>query len=250
MNIAIIGYGQMGKKAEEAALLRGHKITARIDPFQPEADFRRIEKENIDSADVCIEFSNPKSVIENIEKISSLGKNLVVGTTGWYDKLDHIWMLYSDLKAGLIYAPNFSIGMNVFIKIVKYSSMIFNNLPEYDISGLEIHHNKKADSPSGTALTLSKILIENIERKTKPLFEAIERKILPEELHFSSVRCGSFPGTHKIMFDSTADTIELTHSVRNRDGFAFGAVLAAEWIQGKKGIFTIDNLINDLLKSE
>lgn len=250
MNIALIGYGQMGKKVEEVALLRGHTITTKIDPIQAGADYIRIEKKYIDSADVCIEFSNPKSVIENIEKISTAGKNMVVGTTGWYDKLDHVWMIYSDSKSGLIYSPNFSIGMNVFLKIIEFSAKLFNNFPDYDISGLEIHHNKKMDSPSGTALYLSKILIENIERKTRPVYETVERKILPEELHFSSLRCGSFPGTHKVIFDSMADTIELTHAVRNRDGFAFGAVLAAEWIQRKKGIYTFDNLINDLINNK
>jgi len=156
--------------------------------------------------------------------------------------------MVAENNIGLIHAANFSLGMNIFYHIVKESAKLIDQFDNYDISGLELHHNKKADSPSGTAKTLAEILLNNIRRKEKVTYEMVNRKIEPDELHFASVRSGSIPGTHKIIFDSTADTIELSHSARNREGFAIAAVIAAEWLHGKKGFFTIDDLMKDKLK--
>jgi 4-hydroxy-tetrahydrodipicolinate reductase len=247
MNIAIIGYGQMGHKIEEAAKSRQFKVIARIDPNNMDAEYQQIDERSIRNADVCIDFSHPGSVLTNIKEVSRFEKKLVVGTTGWYDQLKEVKSIVQSARTGMIYAANFSLGMNLFYKIIESASSMFNIFDEYDVAGLELHHNKKADSPSGTAKTLVDIIIRNMSRKTKPLYNLPDGKIQSEELHFSSVRCGSIPGTHRVIFDSPADSIEVSHIVRNRDGFATGAILAAEWIIGRNGIFTFENLINNLL---
>ena len=150
---------------------------------------------------------------------------------------------------GLIHSSNFSIGVNVFFKIIENAARMFNKIEEYDVYGYEMHHNKKIDSPSGTAKTIGNILINNIKRKDKLLFEAINRKIQPNELHFASVRAGAIPGTHAVGFDSDADTIELKHTARNREGFALGAIMAAKWIKNKKGFYTIDDMMDSIMES-
>jgi 4-hydroxy-tetrahydrodipicolinate reductase len=250
MNIAIIGYGQMGHKIEEFALQRNMNIIARIDPNNKLADHYGIKEEVVREADVCIDFSHPQSVINNIRELALLGKNMVIGTTGWYENRDAVEKIVRDSNIGFIYASNFSLGMNLFYKIIESTSEIFNNFIEYDVTGIEMHHNKKADSPSGTAKTLSKIIINNISRKTKALYGISLGKIESDEFQFSSIRCGSIPGNHQIIFDSPQDTIEISHSARNRDGFATGALLAAEWIKDKKGFYSFDHLINNLIKNK
>jgi 4-hydroxy-tetrahydrodipicolinate reductase len=150
-------------------------------------------------------------------------------------------------QVALIHAANFSLGMNIFYQILQQAAALFDRFENYDVSGIELHHHKKADSPSGTARKLADILLKYIQRKKKATYDLVNRKIEPDELHFASLRCGSIPGTHKIIFDSTADTVELTHTARNRQGLALGAVLAAEWIRGRKGFFSIDDMMKDKL---
>jgi 4-hydroxy-tetrahydrodipicolinate reductase len=248
MNIALIGYGKMGKKIEEIAVSHNLTVTSVIDPHEKGAGFKTLTSESVEEADVCIDFSLPGEVVNNVTTLSRLNKNIVIGTTGWYQNIDVVKKLVEENNNGLIYAGNFSLGMNLFYKIVEFSSKLFNEFSEYDVAGLEMHHNKKADSPSGTAKELSNILINNITRKERSIFDRPTEKIDPAELQFSSVRCGQLPGTHKIIFDSMPDTIELTHTARSRDGFAHGALLAAEWIFGKKGFFTFDDLITNKIK--
>ena len=197
--------------------------------------------------DLCIDFTNPESVIKKIEKISKFKKNIVVGTTGWYNDLDNVKEIVDKSGIGFIYATNFSIGVNMFFKIVENAAKIVNKIEDYDIFGYELHHNKKVDSPSGTAKTIGNILIKNIDRKEKLVFDKLDRKIKPEELHIASIRSGSIPGTHVVGFDSSADTIELSHVARNREGFALGAVMAAQWINGKKGFYDIDDLMKEII---
>lgn len=248
MKISIIGFGKMGKVINDLAKEKNFEICSIVDPFSKEANFREISIESIGNADVCIDFTHPNCVLDNIKKVIEIGKNLVVGTTGWYDKIDEVYSLVKDSKIGFVYGSNYSIGMNLFYRIIDFSSNLFDKFSEYDVSGQELHHNLKADSPSGTAIELSNIILKNIERKKNVLFGNSSSRINSETLQFTSNRCGFIPGTHKIIFDSYADTIELIHSVRNRLGFAEGALLSAEWILDKQGFFTFNDLLTELIK--
>jgi len=244
MNIAIIGYGKMGHEIERAAKSRGINVRA-IDPSEPSASYKQINEESMNGVDVCVDFTHPDSVIDNVEKISKFRKNIVVGTTGWYNNMDEVKKIVKNAKIGLIWSGNFSIGVNIYFRVIESAARVINKFSDYDLFVHEFHHNKKADSPSGTAVMIGKILVDNIERKKKIVTEELKRKIDPDELHISSTRCGTIPGTHTVGFDSSADTIELTHTARSREGFALGAVTAAQWIQGKKGFYDI----NDMMKS-
>lgn len=245
MNIAIIGYGRMGKAVEKIALERKHSVIT-VDPIDPKANFKEINSDSIKNADVCIDFTVPTIALENAKKISSLGKNLVMGTTGWYDEMDE--MKKSVQNIGFLWSGNFSIGMNVFFEIVRKTASIMNNLPEYDAAVYEIHHNQKKDSPGGSAQIIGKIITEEMDRKKKIVGNAFtERKPEPEELHVASVRCGSTPGVHTVIFDCPIDTIELKHTARGREGFALGAVMAAEFLRGKKGFYTIEDLMKTIV---
>jgi 4-hydroxy-tetrahydrodipicolinate reductase len=248
MKISLIGFGKMGKVVNDLAKEKNLEICSIIDPASKEANFREISIDSIGNADVCIDFTNPGCVVDNIKKVVALGKNLVVGTTGWYNKIDEVRSLVNNSKIGFVYGSNFSIGMNLFYRIIDFSSNLFNRFSEYDVAGQELHHNLKADSPSGTAIELSNIILKNIERKKNVLFGNSNGKINCETLQFTSNRCGFIPGTHKIIFDSYADTIELIHSVRNRLGFAEGALLSAKMIADKKGFFTFNELLTELIK--
>jgi 4-hydroxy-tetrahydrodipicolinate reductase len=233
MKIALLGYGKMGRMVEEAALKRGHIISAKsIAEITPDAD-------------ICIDFSHPDAVMNNVKCAASIKKNIVIGTTGW----DHIFQQVVDAvqqhQIGMLHSPNFSIGVYLFHLIVEQAAALVNQNDLYDVSGLEVHHSQKQDSPSGTALSLAKLLMSRIQRKTS-LITQLNGPIQPHELHFPSVRCGYHPGTHTITFDSPADTITLSHSARNREGFALGAVMAAEWVQGKKGIYTFKDIFMPL----
>lgn len=238
----------MGKALKGIAEENNFEVVAIIDPVSGQATAKEISKESLNKAEVCIDFTTPEAALKNIEKYCKLGKNAVVATTGWYDRLEDVKKAVEKGGIGLIYAGNFSIGVNAFYRIVEKAAEIFNSIPEYDIFGLEMHHKGKKDSPSGTAKNIEKMLLEKIERKRKAVEEKLDRQILEEEMHFASVRGGSVPGTHAVFFDSPADTIELKHTARNREGFALGALKAAEFIKGKKGLFTIDDLMKEMIK--
>ena len=248
MNISIIGYGRMGHEIEKIAIGKGIRIVSVIDPNEKGATHNEINAASIKNADVCIDFTVPNIVLKNIKEIAKLKKSIVIGTTGWYDGLDEARRIIKQNNTGLIYASNFSIGVNIFFKIVDDAAKIFNKFGDYDVYGYELHHNKKIDSPSGTAKTIGDILIKNIRRKNKMLFQKIDRKIEPEELQFASVRAGSIPGTHVIGFDSGSDTLELKHAARSREGFALGAITAAQWIQNKKGFYTVDDMMKNIME--
>ncbi len=238
----------MGKIVEEVALSRGHKIASIIDPQSKKATHKHLDKKAVEQADVCIDFTHPLAVLENIEKVCGFGKNIVVGTTGWYDKIDVAKKIVLKSKTGLIYSSNFSLGMNIMFRLVESAAKIFDKFDNYDVGGFELHHNKKSDSPSGTAKTLSEILVSNIKRKKKINYEKVDGAIQPQELHFASLRTGFMPGLHKIFFDSQADTIEISHSARDRSGFALGAVMAAEWLVNRKGFYSIDDFMKEIVK--
>lgn len=249
MRIVLVGYGKMGRMVEAAAIDRGHRIVARIDPFAAEAQAKTVaEFSAAAEADVAIEFTKPDTALANIEALAAAGLPVVVGTTGWHAELDRARAAVEKSGTALLWSANFSLGVNLFYKIAEFAAQAFDPYPEYDVGGWEAHHAKKADSPSGTAKTLVERVLARMTRKTTAVYETLERRP-PEshELHYPSLRVGTVPGTHTLLFDSTADTIELTHTARSREGFARGAVRAAEWLVGKTGIFTMDDVLSDIL---
>ncbi len=248
MRISILGYGRMGHEIERLAKSRNIEVASIIDRSNPDATSKKITEEVLEKADVVVDFTHPDTVLENIKLVSSLGKNLVVGTTGWYQSLDEAKDAVRKNNAGLIYSPNFSIGVNLFFRIVEESSRLFDKVEDYDVFVYEGHHNQKADSPSGTAKAIADVIVKNIKRKNRIVTGSLDRKILSEELHVTSFRAGYTPGTHVVGFDSEADTIELKHTARSRTGFALGALLAAEWINGKRGFYTMDDFLSDFFK--
>ena len=246
MNLAIIGYGKMGHEIEQIAKEKGYHVIT-IDPQAFGATFKTIDKNSLQNVDVCIDFTTPAVVLDNIKKIAALKKNVVVGTTGWYDQLSEVKKIVKTSGIGFLYASNFSLGINLFFAMVENAAHIMNTVEEYDVFSYELHHNQKTDSPSGTAKSIGNILLKNIHRKKTLQFEKLDRKIKPEELHIASVRAGHIPGTHVIGFDSAADTIELKHTARNRSGFALGAVLAAQWLHKKKGFYEIQDFMKSII---
>ncbi len=247
MQIAIVGFGGMGQILLELSKGTDLSVASIIDPVAEGATHKEINEESVKGIDVCIDFTAPAVALENIDKYCSLGKNAVVGTTGWYDSAEKVKKKVEDCGIGLIYASNFSVGVNAFFRIVESTAKLMDGIPEYDALAFELHHHRKKDSPSGTAKSIGKILLENLKRKEKIQEEKLGRKIGENELHFASVRGGEIPGTHCVMFDSEADTIELKHTARSRKGFALGALKAAEFVNGKKGFFTIDDLMDEII---
>lgn len=243
MKIALIGYGKMGKMIEAVAAGRNVEIVARID-----RESGSITQRMLGGADVCIDFSHPDAVLHHIGALCKLNQDMVIGTTGWHSHLDSVTALVEASGVGAIHSPNFSIGMQAFFRLVREAAHLVNRVKGYDASGYEIHHRTKADSPSGSGMKLAEILCSEMEGKSVPNFERMHREILPNELHYASIRVGFDPGHHTVVFDSHSDTIELTHRARSREGFAIGALLAAEWVHGKKGLFTMDDLINSYLE--
>lgn len=236
LKTAIVGYGSMGKMIEELAEPKDLQITKTYD-----VNNKLSSEKNFDF-ETAIEFSTPDSVLENIKILAENGINTVVGTTGWYDNLDEVKHIISHNGTGLIYGTNFSIGMQLFMRIVENASKLVNNFGEYDAMMHEMHHKRKKDSPSGSATTLAEIMIENLQNKTKIDPEAQHKSIEKGSLHVSSTRGGEITGTHTVFFDSLADTIELTHRARNRKGFALGAVKAAHYIRKRSGVYDFANV--------
>lgn len=240
LKLGLIGYGKMGQAIHGLAQDYGCSVELIIDPEKVNCQ-SDITRENSERVDVFLDFSLPHTVISNIEKCIRLKKNIVVGTTGWLDRIDCVKELVESSGVGLIYAMNFSVGMNTFFHLVQRSAELFNSLSDYDIYGLELHHKNKADSPSGTANTIAEIILKNIERKTKLVTERLETKISDHELHFPSVRSGTITGIHTVGFDSPFDSIELTHRAKSSEGFAIGALKAAIWLSDKKGFYSFQH---------
>ena len=247
MNISLVGFGQMGQLIKQIAIARGHTILSIIDPFNSQATHREFCHEAMDKVDVCICFTRPDAALENIKHSCRWKKQLVMGTTGWDNQLTSVRQMVEEAGIGMLYSANFSIGVNIFFRLLEESAKVINQFEMYDIMAHETHHRKKLDSPSGTAKKIAQILLNNISRKTKVYEEKLDRKPELEELHFSSLRGGAVPGTHSVFFDSEFDTLELTHTARNRGGFATGAVIAAEWIFNQKGLFTEQDMMEQLL---
>ncbi len=244
--IALIGYGKMGKMLAGMAADHDCEVVACIDPHACEAK-SEISAENLNNCDVCLEFSHPAAVMNNLKALISLGQTVVVGTTGWNQHEREIRELVEKAGTGLLTGANFSIGMSIFSRVVQSAACFFDKFESYDVFGYEQHHRQKADSPSGTAIELAKLIIESSSRKELAFFETAHRKIEPNELHFASIRGGHVPGTHSVIFDSEADSIELIHKAHNRSGFAHGALEAAKWMKGKKGCYNFNDMMNELL---
>lgn len=243
LKVALIGYGRMGQAIDQLADENGIEITSRIDPRHPKAQWQELVPQAVDSADVCIDFTVPSEALSNMKILGDYGKSVVVGTTGWYELLPQVKKLTENGNIGIFYSDNFSIGMNLYKKIVAYAASLVNEWPGYDISLVEQHHRQKLDSPSGTAKSIANILIDQIERKKRIVTDCLQRQPEDDELHIQSLRCGSIPGTHQVVIDSAADTITLTHQARNRNDFALGALAAAKWLHGRIGLFNMEDLL-------
>ena len=234
MKIALIGFGKMGREVESVAREQGETISCVF-----EID-RIVRPEALAEVDVCIEFSTPDAAIGNILAAVEARTDIVVGTTGWYE---HLPELRSSVReSALLYSANFSLGVNIFFRIASRAAELMNNATDYDPFVHEFHHRQKADSPSGTALHLSQLLLDRMERKTEILTDASKGRIAPTALHVSSTRAGFVIGEHTVGFDSEADLIELRHVAKNRRGFALGALAAARWLRGRKGVYTMDDV--------
>ena len=236
MRLALIGYGKMGKEIEQIALQRNHTIPLIIDIH----NLNEFTTENLKKVDVAIEFTMPETAITNIRKCINAGIPIVCGTTGWHDQFDSIKDECLSKNSALFYASNYSLGVNIFSKLNEFLAKIMNNFPQYEVEMEEIHHIQKLDAPSGTAISLANGIINNLERKKK---WELDQQSNSESIKITVVRRDTVPGTHMILYDSDVDLIEITHSAKNRKGLALGAVLAAEFIEGKKGIFSMDDLI-------
>lgn len=237
MKIALIGYGKMGKEIEKIAVDRGHEIVLKIDITNPED----LSIQNLQKADVAIEFTIPSLAVNNYKLCFEAGIPVVSGTTGWLDRKPEVLENCKKLNGTFFYASNFSLGVNIFFSLNKKLAALMAKFDEYKIEMTEIHHTHKLDAPSGTAITLAEGIIENIPSKTKWVNQETENAA---EIGIISERIGEVPGTHIIKYDSEVDYIEITHCVKNRKGLAFGAVLAAEFSHGKKGVLTMNDLLN------
>ena len=236
MKIALIGYGKMGKAIETIALQRKHEIVLKID----ENNLADFNAQNLAKADVAIEFTSPHSAEENIRKCLQAGIPVVAGSTGWTENLAAVQDLCKEKNGSFLYASNFSIGVNIFFEVNKKLAAMMSRHAEYDVSIEEIHHTQKKDAPSGTAITIAEQIMESITRKKRWVNFATSN---PEELEIISERVDPAPGTHTVLYSSDIDDIEITHTAHNRTGFATGAVLAAEYIHDKKGIFYMKDVL-------
>ena len=236
LKIALIGYGKMGKTIEEIALKKGHSIELIVDQY----NLADLNTENIKKADVAIEFSNPDSAVKNILFCLQNGVPVISGTTGWIENMDMVKKQCEDLSGTFLYASNFSIGVNIFFELNEALAKLMHPHNEYNVVMEEVHHTQKKDAPSGTAITLAQQIIQSSNVKHKWINEMSS---LPEELSIISKRIDEVPGTHTVTYTSSIDDIEIKHTAHTRAGFAAGAVLAAEFVKGKKGVFSMKDVL-------
>jgi 4-hydroxy-tetrahydrodipicolinate reductase len=259
MNIALIGYGKMGKLLELRALEQGHRITGIVEPYSSDVVslagsviVKTIAE--LESPDVAIEFTCPDAAVPNILALTERKIPVIVGTTGWYDRLGEVRQAVTLADSSLLWSSNFALGVHLFYRLAGVAAKLFDPFTEYDVGGWETHHNKKTDSPSGTAKILVERVLAEMTRKRTAVWGTLERPPAPEELHYPSLRLGSAPGTHALVFDSPADSIELIHTARNREGLVSGALTAAEWLlrcagpgkpagKARPGIFSLDDML-------
>jgi len=232
MKIALLGYGKMGKAIEKIALERGYSIVLKINDD--------IDNHNIRIADVAIDFSIPEAAVKNISHCLKNGVPVISGTTGWLKNYNDMLLLAKERGGAFIYASNFSLGVNIFFELNKQLAKMMSNLKQYNVDLEEIHHTQKLDAPSGTAITLAEGIIENTSNKNWSLGKTNEANTISIE----SKRIEAVPGTHFVNYTSDVDTISMSHTAHSRQGFALGAVVAAEWIIGKTGVFTMNDVLN------
>lgn len=230
MKIALLGYGKMGKVIEKIALERGHIIVLKKDQ---DASF-----EGLKNADIAIDFSIPESAVVNISECLNTNIPVISGTTGWLADYNKMVDLCVAKNGSFIYGSNFSLGVNIFFELNEYLAKMMANLNQYKVSMEEIHHTQKLDAPSGTAITLAEGVVKHTQYSNWTLETPIGN-----EIHIEAKRIENIPGTHSVFYDSTVDQIEIKHTAHNRDGFALGAVIAAEWLVGKKGVFTMKDVL-------
>jgi len=233
MKIVLIGYGKMGKTIEKIAQSRGHEIVARIDVGDTMAQLDK-------SADVAIEFTQPEAAVQNLKACFDNGIPVVCGTTGWLQHKNEVEQYCHTKNGTLLYSSNFSLGVNLFFKLNEYLSKLMDRYPQYEVSIDETHHTQKKDAPSGTAITLAQGVINHLKRKKEWTLGETQNS---DELVIHSFREDPAPGTHVVKYSSEVDDIEITHTAHSREGFAEGAVLVAEWLAGKKGIYTMDDFL-------
>jgi 4-hydroxy-tetrahydrodipicolinate reductase len=231
MKIALLGYGKMGKVIERIALERGHEIVLKKDEHNT--------YDGLSTADVAIDFSVPTAAVDNISNCFHANVPVVSGTTGWLEHFDEMVALCNEKQGGFISSSNFSLGVNIFFELNEYLAKIMAQFDSYKVTMEEIHHTQKLDAPSGTAISLAKGVIENSNYANWTLEEAKNN-----EIHIEAKRIGDVPGTHTVTYDSIVDSIELKHTAHNREGFALGAVIAAEWLAGKTGIYNMKDVLN------
>ena len=231
MKIALLGYGRMGKAIEKIAVDRGHEIVIKVDVDT--------ENYNITLADIAIDFSVPTSAFKNITNCFKNGVPVVSGTTGWLDQYEDALAICKENNGGFISATNFSLGVNIFFELNEQLAKMMANLKEYNITMEEIHHTNKLDAPSGTAITLADGIIKNSSKNNWELDVTNSEDVIP----IVSKRIPNVPGTHSVKYDSEIDTIDIKHTAHNRDGFALGAVIAAEWLVDKRGVFTMKDVL-------
>jgi len=227
MRLAIVGYGKMGRLVEQLAPEHGFEVALTLDEFN-NANFEGVTPDNFRGIDVAVDFSIPSAVIENVRRISRLGVSLVIGTTGWTERLPEVRELVGANNIGLVWSPNYSIGVNAFFRLAAEAARLLAREPQYGAWAWEIHHSTKQDAPSGTLLKL---------------VEQMKQAGYPRPIDAASNRAGAHPGTHEIGFDSAADTITLRHTARSREGFARGALKAARWIAGRKGFYEFSEIV-------
>ena len=244
MTIALVGTGQMGTAVADAARAAEHTIGPTFDADTP---LTEAPPNALSSADVVVDFSLPALVLDHIERYVQAGIPAVVGTTGWYNAIERVRAQVEAHEAGLLYAPNFSIGVAVLRRAVQSASTLMNALPDYDAFVHEVHHRKKVDSPSGTAQMLGEVVLNALDRKTHIDPEAQHSRIDPDALHVTSTRAGAVFGEHTVAFDSPYDQIRLSHAAKSRAGFAAGALAAAEWLPGRTGLYTLNDMLDHLL---
>ena len=230
MKIALLGYGKMGQVIERIALERGHEIVLKKDETNT--------FDGLSTADVAIDFSVPMAAVENISSCFHANVPVVSGTTGWLEHYDDMVQLCTAKNGGFISSSNFSLGVNIFFEINEYLAKIMSKFDSYSVEMEEIHHTQKLDAPSGTAISLAKGVIENSSYTEWTL-----ENPSPNQIHIETKRLGTIPGTHTVTYNSAVDAIEIKHTAHNREGFALGAVIAAEWIVGKQGIFTMKDVL-------
>ncbi len=247
MDVILVGYGRMGHEIEQVLVERGHRCVARIDPKASGADARSLEEASA-AADCAIEFANGEGVVDNARWYAAHAVPAVVGTTGWEAERDTVREIVESARTGYLWGANFSVGANLFFALVEAAGVLLDRFEDYDAMMFETHHRHKKDSPSGTALEAARRLLRVHGRKSDIVTEALQRPIEPHELHVASMRGGSVPGVHELTFDSPFDSITIRHSARTRAGFALGSVLAAEWLAGRSGFFSVDDFFADRLQ--